>query len=330
MSRLFLVCSAGFAVALIGVLAAVSLADRLDSQITPVVPIEGLDPNLVALGRSLFHAPELSDDGSLSCASCHNLAMGGHDARGTPVSVGLEGALGKVNSPTVYNVDMHFRQFWDGRALTLHDQIDGPVQTRFELGATWPEVVLRILDNDELTSRFEQALPSGREISRETIKMALVEFMRSLRTPDSRFDQWLLGDDAVLTEQEIAGYEHFRSYGCVACHHGAAIGGNMFQVFGVLNDYFVRRGNIREADNGRFNQTGNPADRHVFKVPSLRMVRYTAPYFHDGSRETLRDAVDAMFTFQLGREAPDEHKVDIVAFLKTLAGSHPELKVESP
>ena len=148
--------------------------------------------------------------------------------------------------------------------------------------------------------------------------------MRSLITPNSRFDQWLRGNTEALNEQEKEGYALFKRYGCVSCHQGAAVGGNMFQVFGVINDYFRKRGNITDADLGRFNVTGNEVDKHAFKVPSLRMAAHTAPYLHDGSAETLRDAVDAMFEFQLGREAPDEDKEAIVAFIKTLAGEYQE------
>ena len=133
----------------------------------------------------------------------------------------------------------------------------------------------------------------------------MLEFMRSLITPNSRFDRWLKGDETALSaSRSDAATRGSRSYGCVSCHQGANVGGNMFQVFGVINDYFKRRGNITEADLGRYNVTGNVADRHSFKVPSLRMAALTAPYLHDGSAATLRDAVDAMFEFQLGREAP--------------------------
>ena len=149
--------------------------------------------------------------------------------------------------------------------------------------------------------------------------------MKSLNTPNGRFDQWLKGDDDALSSEEKRGYILFKVYGCVSCHQGANVGGNMFQVFGVLNDYFERRGDVSDADLGRYNVTGEPADRHVFKVPSLRLAALTAPYLHDGSAATLRDAVDAMFEFQLGRHAPDADKEAIVAFIRTLRGEHEEL-----
>ena len=290
--------------------------------IHPVPEQLELNPDKVALGRDLFRDPRLSKDGSVSCASCHDLARGGGDGR--RVSIGIEGKLGAINSPTVFNAVFNFKQFWDGRANTVEDQIDGPVQSPIEMGSIWSEVVAKLYGHDSYPKRFDAIYPDG--INRKNIKASLGAFVRSLVTPNSRFDQWLKGDEAALTGDEKHGYALFKGYGCVSCHQGVNVGGNMFQVFGVLNEYFKKRGNITEADFGRFNVTGNPADRHAFKVPSLRMAALTAPYFHDGSAATLRDAVDVMFEFQLGREAPDEDKDAIVAFIKTLAGESEEMQ----
>ena len=289
----------------------------------PVKPIEALevDAGKTALGRALFLDPGLSKDGTVACASCHDLAGGGDDGRA--VSVGIGGNAGTINAPTVFNAVLNFKQFWDGRADTLDEQIDGPVQSPVEMGSLWPEVVARLHAHDTYPDRFREVYPDG--INRANVKDALVEFMKSLTTPNSRFDRWLKGDDDALSAVEERGYTLFKLYGCVSCHQGANVGGNMFQVFGVHNDYFEKRGEISDADLGRFNVTGTPADRHSFKVPSLRMAALTAPYLHDGSAETLRDAVDAMFEFQLGREAPDADKVAIIAFIEALAGEHPEL-----
>ena len=280
-----------------------------------------VDAEKVALGRALFHETLLSRDESVSCASCHDLREGGDDGR--RVSVGIEGKEGAINSPTVFNVGFNFKQFWDGRASTLEDQIDDPVQSPSEMGSLWPEVVAKLNGHEHYPGRFNAAYPDG--INRKNVKNALAEFMRSLITPNSPFDRWLRGEESALSAHERHGYALFKSYGCVSCHQGANVGGNMFQVFGVINEYFKRRGNITEADMGRYNITGNAADRHVFKVPSLRMAALTAPYLHDGSAATLRDAVDAMFEFQLGREAPDEDKEAIVVFIRTLAGQSEEL-----
>lgn len=293
------------------------LCTPANEPIRPIPKSVDLDPRKVDLGRLLFHDPQLSKDGTVACSSCHSLADGGAD--GQRVSKGIGGKEGLVNSPTVYNSSLNFRQFWDGRAATLEAQIDGPIQNPLEMGSVWSDVVAKLYKDAKYPALFQAVYPEG--ISRASIKNAIAEFERSLVSTDSPFDRWLAGDAAALDAQEKRGYENFKKYGCVSCHQGANVGGNMFQVFGVLNDYFKKRGNITDADLGRFNVTGNEADRHAFKVPSLRMAKHTAPYLHDGSAKTLRDAVDAMFEFQLGRTAPDADKDDIVAFIKTLSGT---------
>ncbi|MCY4428932.1 MAG: c-type cytochrome [Rhodospirillales bacterium] len=306
------------------VLGAVSLIPSGAGADEPILPIpETVDVDLakVELGRALFHDPILSKDGTISCASCHDLATGGAD--GQKVSVGIEGKLGVINAPTVFNAGMNFKQFWDGRANTLEHQIDGPVQSAFEMGSLWPDVLSKLYRDANYPKLFAKIYPNG--INRRNVKNAIAEFVKSLTTPNSRFDRWLKGEESALNAQEKSGYALFKDYGCVSCHQGANVGGNMFQVFGVLNDYFKKRGDITDADLGRYNITGNDEDRHSFKVPSLRMAALTPPYLHDGSAATLRDAVDAMFEFQLGRAAPDQDKDDIVAFIKTLVGESEEL-----
>ena len=296
-------------------------AQEEDEPIRPIPDAVDVDIRKVELGRSLFHDPILSKDDTVSCATCHDLANGGDD--GLRVSVGIDGREGPINAPTVFNAGFNFKQFWDGRAKTLEAQVDGPVQNPVEMGNLWPEVVARLYQDDGYPAQFAAIYSDG--VTRKNVKNAIAEFMKSLITPNSRFDRWLKGDGGALTPLEKHGYALFKDYGCASCHQGANVGGNMFQVFGVLNDYFKRRGDITDADLGLYNITGNEEDRHSFKVPSLRMAAFTAPYLHDGSAETLRDAVDAMFEFQLGREAPDEDKDAIVAFIKTLAGESKEL-----
>lgn len=311
-----------FCLMMIGLVFSVQAATAEPIHPVPANP----DVNLAKaeLGRRLFHDPRLSKDNSVSCASCHDLSAGGDD--GQIVSTGIGGRQGLVNSPTVFNSGFNFKQFWDGRAHTLTDQIDGPVQSNIEMESLWPDVVTKLFQDDEYPQLFQQMYgDEGKTISRQTIKDAIAEFVESLTTPNSRFDRWLAGDQDALSAHEKEGYALFKRYGCVSCHQGANVGGNMFQVFGVINDYFKKRGNITEADLGRFNVTGNVADRHAFKVPSLRMAAHTAPYLHDGNAKTLREAVDIMFEFQLGREAPDEHKDAIVAFIETLAGEYEDM-----
>ena len=316
--------SGNLPLATLDALGGLSVADLpADSEpIKPIPPGPLADPDKVALGRALFHDPRLSKDDSVACVSCHDLESGGDD--GLKVSVGVEGKPGPINAPTVFNVGLNFKQFWDGRAETLEQQIDGPVQSPVELGSLWPEVIAKLQTHESYPGRFGALYPDG--ITRNNVKDALAEFMRSLTTPDSRFDQWLKGDPDALDTQEKRGYALFKHYGCVSCHQGANVGGNMFQVFGVLNEYFKKRGGLTKADFGRYNVTGNPADRHAFKVPSLRLAALTAPFLHDGSASTLRDAVDAMFEYQLGRDAPEADREAIVAFIRTLAGENNELQ----
>ena len=294
---------------------------RAEEPILAIPQQVDVDPEKVKLGRALFHDPALSKDGTISCASCHDLAAGGADGR--KISIGIEDRPGKVNAPTVFNAGMNFKQFWDGRANTLEQQIDGPIQSSFEMGSLWPDVIAKLYRHADYPKLFKKIYPDG--INRKNVKNAIAEFIRSLITPNSRFDNWLSGDENALSALEKRGYALFKDYGCSSCHQGANVGGNMFQVFGVLNDYFKKRGDITEADLGRYVITGNDDDRHSFKVPSLRMAPLTPPYLHDGNAATLRDAVDAMFEFQLGREAPDKDKDAIVAFIKTLVGKSEEL-----
>ena len=305
----------------VGAVLLVSAGAGAEEPILPISEKVDVNPAKVTLGRALFHDPILSKDDTISCASCHDLANGGDD--GLKVSIGIDDKPGVVNSPTVFNAGMNFKQFWDGRANTLQHQIDGPVQSSFEMGSLWPDVVAKLYRNPDYPKLFKKIYPNG--INRRNVKNAIAEFMKSLNTPNSRFDRWLKGEKNALNAQEKRGYELFKDYGCSSCHQGANVGGNMFQVFGVLNDYFKKRGNITDADLGRYIITGNDEDRHSFKVPSLRMAALTAPYLHDGTAATLRDAVDAMFEFQLGREAPDKDKEAIVAFIKTLVGESKEL-----
>ncbi len=293
-----------------------------NEPIKPIPLTVEVDEKKVALGRLLFHDPQLSKDNTISCASCHSLKTGGVDRQ--KVSTGIQGRKGNINAPTVFNSGLLFRQFWDGRAETLEEQVDGPVQNPVEMGSQWANVLAKLYDDPKYPGLFKEIYPDG--IKRKNVKNAIAEYEHSLITPNSRFDQYLRGDESAINEQERQGYELFKSYGCISCHQGMAVGGNMFQVFGAVNSYFKQRGNIQKSDMGRFNLTGNEMDRHSFKVPSLRMAALTPPYLHDGNAKTLREAVDIMFKFQLGREAPDEDKEALVAFIKTLAGEHPEME----
>lgn len=293
-------------------------AGDLLSPILPLVPVEGLDPGRVALGERLFHDARLSADHSVACANCHNLAAGGVD--GQRFSFGIGGAQGNINAPTVLNSAYSVAQFWNGRAATLEEQAAGPIQNPVEMGATWSQVLSRLGQDDKLVAEFRRLYGDG--LTANNLLDAIATFERSLVTVNSRFDRYLRGDRQVLTRLEEEGYRRFREYGCVSCHQGMLIGGNMFQKFGVLGDYFAGR-TLTEADLGRFAVTGREEDRHVFKVPSLRNITRTAPYFHDASAATLEQAVLIMARYQLGRELSGEDVEAIVAFLGTLDGELP-------
>ncbi len=311
----------------ISIVFSTSLLHASDEPLKPLEAPQDLNKNKIKLGKRLFHDVRLSKDDSISCVSCHDLASGGADNK--VFSTGIDAKQGIINSPTVFNSGLLFRQFWDGHAESLEDQIDSPVQNSIEMGSLWPEVIVKLYKDDTYPDEFSAIYKNEKEaISRETIKDAIAEFERSLVTINSPFDRYLKGEDDAIDAQAKEGYKLFKKYGCASCHQGANVGGNMYQVFGVIDSYFEQRGNIKKADKGRFNITANQEDMHSFKVPSLRLVALTAPYLHDGQAKTLREAVDIMFKHQLGRKAPNKDKEAIIHFLKTLVGEHPELKKE--
>lgn len=287
-----------------------------NEPIQPIEPFANLNPRKIDLGRKLFYDPRFSHDNRLSCASCHDLQAGGTDRRTR--SIGINGAVGVINAPTVFNSGFNFSQFWDGRAPTLESQIDVPIQNKIEMDATWPEVIGKLQASPEYVQLFRQIY--GDDINREHIKDSIAEFERSLSTPNSRFDRYLRHDSGALNSREQQGYKLFKSFGCASCHQGMNIGGNMYQKFGVMAPYFSDRGHLTKADQGRFNVTGDPKDIYMFKVPSLRNVELTPPYFHDGNAATLADAVRMMAKYQLGRHLTADETELIVEFLKTLTG----------
>lgn len=299
-----------------------SPAPRTTEQVYVAGPIQpipdyiALDADKVRLGERLFHDPRLSADGTVSCSSCHSLSSGGDDS--LPASVGVGGALGDLNAPTVFNCAFNFTQFWDGRARTLEDQLDGPLHHPNEMGSSWAEVQAALALDAEYVAAFQASYGAGPEEA--SIKDAIVTFERSLYTPNAPFDRWLKGERDALSDDELAGYELFLDVGCVTCHQGVNIGGNMFQVFGKFHPYFTDHGINSGADLGRFNVTGREQDKHAFKVPTLRNVALTAPYLHDGSVSSLGEVVSTMAWYELGAELDDGEVSLIVAFLESLTG----------
>ncbi|MBI2771119.1 MAG: c-type cytochrome [Burkholderiales bacterium] len=306
---------AGCALAVAG---AAALA-QADEPLQPL-PEQKFDLRKVALGERLFSDKRFSTDGTVACISCHSFQHGGADPR--PRSIGARGAVGAVNSPSIFNSGLNFRQLWNGAVTTPEGVIDRVVKSPTVFNSSWAEVLGKLTQDGALVRDFAGAYPSG--LTAASVMNAIATYQRSLVTP-SRFDAWLLGDKGAITADEKKGYDNFKKYGCVACHQGINVGGNVFQKFGAVGDYFkdrVARGQpMTDADKGYFNVTRLEDDMHVFKVPSLRNVALTAPYFHDASAATLEDAVDVMFKYQLGRTAPAADKALIVKFLHTLSGT---------
>lgn len=286
------------------------------APITPIPLSVELDSRKVALGRRLFHDPRLSSDDTISCAHCHNLANGGMD--NLPFSLGIGGKVGEINSPTVFNSGFNATQFWDGHAATLEDQIDFPMMHTCEMGSSWDDVIAKLRQDADYLRDFAAIYPGG--IDQPSVRNAIATFEESLITPNSRFDRYLRGEKNVLSRDELAGFELFKNLGCISCHQGVNVGGNMFEKLGLFGDYFAKRGNVRELDYGRYNVTGNPEHRYEFRVPPLRNIAQTAPYFHDASVDTLDEAVAIMGEYQLGVKLNRDEVGKIVKFLNTLTG----------
>ena len=290
-------------------------AEHRNEPIQPIPKALPVDAQKVALGFRLYHDPRLSGDSTLSCAHCHSLNTGGVDRRKT--SIGVGGAVGPINAPTVFNSVFNSEQFWDGRAPTLQVQAGGPPLNPIEMASkSWEEIIGKLDKDPVLTRDFVAAYPQG--LSGETITDAIAEFEKTLITPDSPFDNWLRGDDNAMTMQQKHGYQLFKDNKCATCHGGTILGGRSFEPLGLKRDFNF--GEITAADIGRMNVTSEARDRLRQKVPGLRNVALTAPYFHRGDVATLDEAVKLMLRYQVGTELPQQDVDDIVAFLESLTG----------
>lgn len=294
-----------------------------DKAAEPVRPIDltaEVDQEKVALGFALFHDTRLSVDNTVSCASCHDLSTAGVDNH--QYSHGVDDQVGGVNAPTVYNAVYNFVQFWDGRAKTLADQAAGPPLNPIEMASTsFDEIIAKLQADKPFAKAFTAVYPDG--LTEANITDAIEEFERTLITPNSRFDKWLRGDNEAITADELAGYELFKKYDCATCHVGPNLGGQSYELMGLRRHYFADRGlELTVEDNGRFKETQLERDRHRFKVPGLRNVEHTWPYYHDGTRETLEDAVRDMGIYQSGVELTSAEVGQITSFLKTLTGEY--------
>jgi cytochrome c peroxidase len=290
-----------------------------DEPIQPIVAAKVNNPNLVELGKKLYFDPRLSKSGFISCNSCHNLSMGGTDNLRT--SIGHNWNQGPINAPTVLNSSLNLAQFWDGRAENLKAQAGGPIANPGEMASTHELAVDVLQSIPSYVAEFKRTFGKDK-ISIDEVTLAIAAFEETLVTPNSRFDLYLKGDKNAISKTEFAGYNLFKSSGCIACHNGQNIGGNSFQKMGIVEPY-----KANSPAEGRVAYSKDEADRFKFKVPTLRNVELTYPYFHDGAANSLKEAVETMGRVQLGRKFTDEENAQIVAFLKTLTGDQPSFKL---
>jgi cytochrome c peroxidase len=287
----------------------------------PIYPIplrtETQNKEKLTLGRILFNDNRLTPESTHSCASCHHLESGGDDELRVSKPVGNLAPV--VNTPTIFNTQYNFRLNWDGSAASVAEQLDMAIKRIGGYSSGWDELLARFNSDTSLVSRFNTVY-KHEQITRESFTDALVTYLESLTTPNARFDKYLRGDNNAIDEDEKHGYTLFKEYGCISCHQGTNIGGNLYQRFGIFYDYFRARGDIQQADYGRMNVTGESTDMHVFKVPSLRNIELTAPYLHDGRSKSLHEVVTIMGRTQLGFEIEQDDIKLIVKFLKTLTG----------
>jgi cytochrome c peroxidase len=292
---------------------------------TPAEPIAPLplqvpaqDSRRVALGERLFFDPILSSDGKISCGTCHVFDRGGADGRAISTVAGREPPL--YNTPSIFNLAYDYRFNWPAKFDSLEPQLDAPLLSPRVMRSTWDDVIRKLRADPSYKACFSAIYDEG--ITARSVRDAVSTYERSLTTPSSRFDRYLRGEHDVLSAAERDGYALFKSYGCISCHQGVNVGGNLVARFGVMKD-LAERAPLKDADLGRYNFTKRESDRFVFRVPSLRNVALTAPYFHDGSTATLEEAVIEMAELQLGDSLPGEHVDVIVAFLGSLTGSIP-------
>ena len=290
----------------------------VDEPITPIPETVDLNPDKVRLGERLFQDPALSHDDTISCASCHRLDKGGDDDHVR--SVGAEGRPLEFNTPTVFNAALSFRLNWRGNFRSLEEQNEATLLTAGLMNTSWEELLPKLRSDRLYTGQFIELYGAGPQ--RESVLDALATYQRSLITPNARFDRYLRGEHGAITPDEEQGYKLFKDNGCIACHQGVNVGGNLYQKFGIFSDPFAGQKTLTQADLGRFSITGVERDRHVFRVPSLRNVAVTAPYFHDGRTASLSAAVQIMARNQLGREIEAGDIDLIVKFLGTLTGEY--------
>jgi cytochrome c peroxidase len=301
------------------VMLASTLQVNAQEPIKPIKPAENINLALMELGKKLYFDPRLSKSGFISCNSCHNLSMGGTD--NLPSSIGHKWNQGPINAPTVLNSSFNLAQFWDGRAKDLKEQAGGPIANPGEMASTHELATSVVRSIPGYVQEFNLVFGKGK-INADSMTSAIAEFEKTLVTPHSPFDKWLLGDKDAISAKELAGYELFKNSGCVGCHNGTAVGGSSYQKMGVIKKYQTTNQAI-----GLAGVTKKDSDKFIFKVPTLRNIELTYPYFHDGATTSLAEAVNIMGEIQLGRQFTDEENDKIVAFLKSLTGEAPSFNL---
>lgn len=321
-------------VSILALASAASIAQSAEWKPLPGKAPEPADnpttPAKVKLGKILFLDPRLSSTGTVSCNSCHNVMAGGEDNR--PVAAGVHGKTGGRSAPTVWNSAFNSVQFWDGRAKSLEDQARGPVTNPIEMGMkSWDDVVARLKQIPEYPQLFKAAFGNDAEITEDNAVKAIAAYERTLITPNSPYDKYVKGNKTALNDQQVKGMKTFAEVGCINCHSGPAFNGpelpegqGFFMKFPTFdNPYFEGKYKFKD-DMGRYEVTKKEEDKHMFKVPTLRNVALTAPYFHNGAVKTLDEAVKVMAKLQLNKDLSKQQIDDIVAFLNALSGPFPK------
>ena len=292
----------------------------ISEVITPIPMTIDYDKDKALLGKKLFFDKRLSRDNSISCASCHILNSGGDGD--VKYSFGVDNKIGVINSPTVFNTVFNFVQMRDGSAKNLKEQVHFPITNPIEMDTTYLDIILKLKDDIEYKKLFKKVY--NQNINKNNINNSLEQFQTALITPNSKFDRYLRGYKNALDKDELDGFKLFKKNGCISCHNGVNIGGNLYQQVGIMKPYTHT---IKEECHvlGRYNVTQNENDKYLVKVPTLRNIELTSPYLHNGSIKTLKDTVIFMHKFQVGIEHKDEDIDKIVKFLKTLTGELPSI-----
>jgi cytochrome c peroxidase len=290
---------------------------EINEPIQPIPLKMDYDREKALLGKKLFFDPGLSSDGTVACANCHQPESGAEPSR---FSLGIGQQEGNANAPTVFNSVFNYRQFWNGKSANLADQAKGPMHNPVEMNGSSTRIVSYLNSKKEYRERFEKVY--GKSIDEDIVADAIAEFEKALITPNSRFDRYLRGE-ANLTKSEKRGYRLFKTLGCITCHNGINIGGNSYQKIGLVHRY-----KWSERSPDRYSLTGREEDKNVYKVPTLRNIELTAPYFHDGSASTIREALEKMAYHNLGLKLREDEVNALSDFLKSLTGQPPDILKE--